>query len=41
MTFNDTCDGCGLDRSYLVFARIADLSGFSIIIGHKEIFEVD
>jgi hypothetical protein len=35
MAFKDTCDGCGFDRPYLVFARMADLSGFSIIIGHK------
>jgi len=35
MVFEDTCHGRRIDRSYLVFARMADLSSCSINIRHK------
>jgi IS1 family transposase len=35
MVLKDTSDGRGLDRSYLVFARMANLSGCSTNIRHK------
>jgi hypothetical protein len=35
MVFKDTCDGRRIDRPYLVFARMADLSSCSINIRHK------
>jgi hypothetical protein len=38
MVFKDACDCCGLERPYLVFEGMADLSGCSINIRHKEIF---
>ena len=37
--FKKRTDGRRLDRSYLVFARMADLSGCSIDIRHEEIFQ--
>jgi len=37
MAVKNTCDGRRFDRSYLVFERMAELSGRSIIIGHKEL----
>jgi hypothetical protein len=40
MVFKDTCDGRRIDRPYLVFARMADLSSCSINIRHKAIFEI-
>ena len=36
MAVADTCDGCRFDRPYLVSKRLAELSGHSIFIGHKE-----
>ena len=36
MALTNPGHGCWLDRSYLVFARMADLSGRSINIRHKE-----
>ncbi|MFH1614534.1 MAG: LamG domain-containing protein [Planctomycetota bacterium] len=38
MAVENTCDERGSDRSYLVFAQMAELSGNSIFIGHKKIF---
>jgi len=39
MAVENTRDGRRFDRSYLVFGRMAELSGRSIIIGHEEIIE--
>jgi len=39
MAVENTRDGRRFDRSYLVFGRMAELSGCSIIIGHEEIFK--
>ena len=39
MAAADTCYGRGLSRSRVVADRMADLSGSSIVIGHKAIFE--
>src|SRR4030042_516987 len=36
MAVENTRDGRRFDRSYLVFGRMAELSGRSIIIGHEE-----
>jgi hypothetical protein len=38
MVVENTGNGCRSDLSYLVFERMAELSGCSIIIGHKENF---
>jgi len=38
MALKDACDGRVFDQSYMVFARMVELSGFSINIRHKEIF---
>jgi len=35
MAVENTRDGRRFDRSYLVFGRMAELSGRSIIIGHE------
>jgi hypothetical protein len=39
MVVENTGNGCRSDLSYLVFERMAELSGCSIIIGHKENLE--
>jgi hypothetical protein len=40
MVFKDTCDGRRIDRPYLVFARMADLSSCSINIRHKGLLRI-
>jgi len=38
MALKDACDGRVFDQSYMVFARMVELSGFSINIRHKANF---